>query len=47
MTDVSSHNAMERTHAPAAQRWNDTTIAKSKEDTITRVMADRQQPVDA
>jgi hypothetical protein len=30
-----------------AQRWNDATVAKPKEDTITRVMADRQQPVDA
>ena len=24
------------------QRWNDTTVAKPREDTITRIMADRQ-----
>ena len=34
-------------HRSRTQRWNDTTVAKPKEDTITRVMADRQQPVDA
>ncbi|HEY4043783.1 MAG TPA: hypothetical protein VGM32_18320 [Rhodopila sp.] len=29
------------------QRWNDTTVAKPRQNTITRIMADRQSPVDA